>query len=325
MHRCELGRIGICNVYIHALTLINKGSAIGSHIQDHPLRNLPNCFVYFTNMLGDFRYVLHRSTISNDSITNGGDPQSARGKLTQKMFVHNSEFSSQHSTVVHIRSIRFGTLVVSKNLRGGSSWHGCDKQRVAHSVLCNILLEPGPVPSIAGRDIPHVILEDTLTSWRTFVCFIRTLLLRRVARGSAGTEIDGLENILIERLRSLGLKWDLQHLEYISKTLDTDSNWAMTHIGSTAFLSWVEIPIDDSVQVSRNNLSDFLQLVEIEASACSTVISCRSGQLGQADTGQVTNSNLIRSSVLHDLRTKVGTTNSPQILLVRLVIAMIFE
>ena len=42
---CELPKVGIAHVHVERLALVNIGPAVGRHVHQHPLFNLPHCLV----------------------------------------------------------------------------------------------------------------------------------------------------------------------------------------------------------------------------------------------------------------------------------------
>lgn len=97
----------------------------------------------------------------------------------------------------------------------------------------------------------------------------------------------------------------------------------MAHVGPPGLLNGVEIAINDSVQILRHHLGDVLQVLQVKVSLSSKVVS-RSHKLGETDTSQVANRNLIRGSVFHNLSTQVGAFDGSQVLLIGFAIAAVF-
>jgi len=89
-------------VDVQALALTNVRSAIGSHVEDGALRDLPNRLVNVTDILWNLGDILDGAVVRNDTIAYTLSPEAFGSKLTQQVFVDNSEFSREHTTVVHV-------------------------------------------------------------------------------------------------------------------------------------------------------------------------------------------------------------------------------
>ena len=321
VHRSQLlgGRIG--NVNIQTLTLANVWRTVGGQVQDDSLRNLPDSLVDVSEVLWDFFNLLDGSTVRNDLVAEGLVPDSEGSKITQQVLVDDGEFSGQDTSVVNVGGEGFGTLVVSKNLGSGGGGHGCDKQRVAQSVLGNLCLEAGPVPSGARGDAPEVELKLALARWRTGVTLVVTFGLGKSATGRAGTKVDGLEDVSVQ-LSSLGrVKGDLEHSEGVGKTLDTKTDRTVLQVRVAGLFDGVEVAVDDSVQVAGKSHGNLAKLLEIELKWAGRAETA--DQLGKTDAGKVANGGFVFGCVLNNFGTEVGALDGSKVLLVGLAVAVI--
>ena len=75
--------------------------------------------------------------------------------------------------------------------------------------------------------------------------------------------VDGLEDLNVEFLGGCGVEWHAKHHEGIGKTLYTDSDWPMAHVGLPRFRDGVVIDVDDAIQVECDNFSNVVQLLEV--------------------------------------------------------------
>ena len=75
--------------------------------------------------------------------------------------------------------------------------------------------------------------------------------------------VDGLEDLNVEFLGSCGVERHAEHHESICETLHTNSNWSVAHVGLPRFRDWIEIDIDNTIQVEGDNLSNVVQLLEV--------------------------------------------------------------
>lgn len=76
--------------------------------------------------------------------------------------------------------------------------------------------------------------------------------------------VDRLKDPLIELSCFLGFKTNAHDLEDISQALHSNTNRSMSEVGSLCFLNWIEVPIDDLVEVSGANSSDVDELIALE-------------------------------------------------------------
>mmetsp|Transcript_25625 Transcript_25625/g.48843 ORF Transcript_25625/g.48843 Transcript_25625/m.48843 type:complete len:283 (+) Transcript_25625:345-1193(+) len=265
MHARQLRRTGLANVHIHALALADESTAIGSHVQDGALGDFPDCLVDVTNFFGKFSDILDRATVSDDFVANTFSPVTRGSEVAEEMLVYNSKFSGEDTTIVHVARERLGTLVIPQNLGSTRCGHRGHQQRVAHTMLSNLLLKPSPIPSVRRLDSPHIKLEHSLGRRRARVCFIVTLLLRKFHGGLAGSKVDGFENILVELARCLALVRQLHHLKRIRQTLYTNSDRPVTHVAPLRLLDGVEVAFNHSIQILRYHPCDVLQVVQVKA------------------------------------------------------------
>jgi hypothetical protein len=281
------------------------------------LRNLPHGLVQSLDIGRDVGDVLNGTVISNDTVLHSIGPKTHVDKILEEPGVDNLELASKDSALVDVRGVRLEALVVAKNLRSTGSRHGSKEQTVADTVSLDILTEGLPVPKVRGLDIPHVKLKNTLRGRRALEGGVGTLLLGELHRGSQGSVVDGLEDLLVE-LTSLGrLEGHAQSKESIGETLDTKTNGSVTHVAVTSLLDGVVVHIDNLVQVADNDLTDLVQLLEVVASIF--VVDER----GKSQRGKVANGDLVRGAVLNNLSAQVGASDGTKVLLVALAVAVI--
>jgi hypothetical protein len=99
--------------------------------------------------------------VRNDGGLDAIVPQPILSQVSEKVMVDDLEFAREHAAGVDVGGVRLNALVVAEDLSGGGSWHGSHQQRVAHTVLLDLLAQLGPVPQLgAGINTPHVKLQD---------------------------------------------------------------------------------------------------------------------------------------------------------------------
>ena len=120
--------------------------------------------------------------------------------------------------------------------------------------------------------------------------------------------IDGLENLNVEFLCSLGVEWHAKHHESICKTLHTNSDRSMAHVGLPRFRDGVVIDVDNAVQVKCDNLGNVMQPLKI--------VLAMGDKARERDGREVADRSLIWGGVLDDLRAQIGGFDRSQVLLI---------
>ena len=94
------------------------------------------------------------------------------------MLIHNNKLSCQCPTLIQVWSERFKCLIEPHNLWGGCRGHRSKKKTITNTMFHNVFLQCVPIiPSTIRHNIPHIKLENTLRSRRTFKTTISTWIL----------------------------------------------------------------------------------------------------------------------------------------------------
>src|SRR5210317_194188 len=91
----------------------------------------------------------------------------------------------------------------------------------------------------------------------------------------------------------------------------------MLHVGTPRSLHWVEVTVDDAVEIFRDGLSDLVEFRVVEGLRFLVHV------LGESNRSQVAHRCLILVGILYDFGAQVGTLDHTQVLLVRLGVACI--
>ena len=145
MHGCDLAHGRLLHVNVQRLRLVNEGTTVSSHLDDGALRDLPDSLVENLDLVRNVRDALDGSTLGNDAVLHVLGPETHVNKVLKQPRVDNLELSSEHTTGVDVRGVGLEALVVAKNLRGRGCRHGRNEQRIADTVLCDLLLQRGGV------------------------------------------------------------------------------------------------------------------------------------------------------------------------------------
>ncbi len=127
--------------------------------------------------------------------------------------------------------------------------------------------------------------------------------------------VDGFEYECVEFQSLHAFERHLQSQEDIGQTLNANADGTVTHVRTTGFFYGVEILVDNSIEILSDDLSDFMQLLEVELSILYV--------LGQRDRSQIADGNFVGICVLNDFTAQVRRLDCSQMLVVRLVVAVV--
>mmetsp|Transcript_1161 Transcript_1161/g.4600 ORF Transcript_1161/g.4600 Transcript_1161/m.4600 type:complete len:635 (-) Transcript_1161:687-2591(-) len=342
VQRGELTRVGIGHVHVERLRLVDERAAVGGHVHQHALLDLPHRLVNRLEVLGQVQ-ALHGAVVGDEVVLQRGVPQTELGEVVEEVVVHHGELTGKHAARVDVGGVRLEALVVAEDLRGGRGGHGRDEQRVAHAVGGNLLAQAGPVVAVAAghlRDAPHVRLEDALGHGRVGVGFVRAVHGGDgVGLGERG-EVNRLENLRVELLRFGRVEGHAEQDEHVRETLHAEADGAVAHVGALRGVHGVVVDVDDAVQVARRLAGDLGELGVVEVAVLGAE---RAAQLlrfrlagggrgvvldheaGQRDGREVAHRGLLGGGELDDLRAQVGGLDGAEVLLVGLAVARILE
>merc|ERR1719234_1894906 len=184
-------------------------------------------------------------------------------------------------------------------------------------MLGNLGLEGCPVLEVGGSHTPHVVLQLALRHRAAFIGGVGSLNFSKLARGFQGAIVDRLKDLFVKQARLFRLKRQPHKNVSVSKALDTNSNWSVSHVAVPSLLHGVEVHLNDLVQVLRRHLGHLLQALKVVGVRLLVHKSI------DGNGGKIADSYFIRSRVLHDFCAKVGTLDGPQVLLVALSVARV--
>mmetsp|Transcript_1236 Transcript_1236/g.5472 ORF Transcript_1236/g.5472 Transcript_1236/m.5472 type:complete len:326 (+) Transcript_1236:605-1582(+) len=268
MKRRELSAVGVGHVDVEGLGLVDERAAVGGHVHQHALLDLPHRLVDLLEVIREVK-LLHGAVVLDQVVLERRVPQAHLGEVGQKMVVHDGEFTGEHAPGVDVGRVRLEALVVAQDLRRGSRGHGRDEERVANAVRRNLGAKSGPVvPGTAGhlRDAPHVGLEDPLGDGRAGVGLVRPVALGDVVGLGERREVDRLENLRVERLGLGGVERKPEEDEHVGEALDAEADGAVLHVGSLGGLDGVEVDVDDAVEVARHLAGDLREFRVVKVS-----------------------------------------------------------
>mmetsp|Transcript_68652 Transcript_68652/g.112690 ORF Transcript_68652/g.112690 Transcript_68652/m.112690 type:complete len:224 (+) Transcript_68652:389-1060(+) len=220
VHRRELGCGGVHHMDVQGLRLIDVGPAIRGHLKNSALLDLPNRLVEILQILRQVQ-LLHTSIVSDEFHTHLITPKSTRDQILQQMTIDLHKLTRQNPADVQVLRVGFKRLVVSQDLCGAGGGHRSHQQAVAKSMLGNLVLQALPIPaSTAGLFLPEVKLQLALACWATFIGLIGPLQLRQFTGGFASSEVDGLEDVLVQSSSGFAFERQLHHQKCIRQTLN---------------------------------------------------------------------------------------------------------
>lgn len=225
------------------------------------MRDLPNGLVDRLELGGDRGDVLDRTTSSNNEVLHLVVPKAEVDEITQQPWAYNLEVSRQDSSSVEHGCVRleatlsarelpktdiYSPLVPSQDLRGGSSRHRCDKERVPDTVLSDAGPQSSPVPEISRDSTPQVELKFTLRNGRSFISLVFAKFLSHLTRSLESSVVDGLEDLNVEFPGGRRVERHSKSHKGVGETLDTETDGSVSHVAVSC--------LDDGVVVSGNDL-----------------------------------------------------------------------
>jgi hypothetical protein len=144
------------------------------------------------------------------------------------------------------------------------------------------------------------------------------MFLGKFTRCCEGAVVDRFENLNIQFLCLGRVKWKTEGKESVGETLNTQGDRSMTEVTPLCLLDWVVVKVNYLIQVTDDDLGDLVQFAKI-------ILATDSIDEGRQNQGsKVADCHLISRSILDNLSTKIGASDSAQILLVTLAVAGVF-
>ena len=342
MQRRQLTAVGVGHVHVERLRLVDEGAAVGGHVHEDALLDLPDRLVDLLEVVGDVQR-LDGAVVGDELVLEAGVPEAHLGEVGEEVLVHDGELAGEHATGVDVGGVRLEALVVAQNLGRGRGGHGRDEERVADAVLGDLGPEPGPVvPVAAGHlgEAPHVGLEDTVGDGGAGVGLVGSVALGDVVGLGERGEVDGLEDLGVELLRFGRVEGHAEEDEDVGEALNAEADGPVLHVAAPGGLDGVVVDVDDAVEVAGHLAGDLGELVVVEvpvggADGPSELLrlgAARGGlgvvlddEAGQRDGREVAHRGLLRRGVLDNLGAEVGGSDGAEVLLVGLAVARILE
>ena len=316
VHGRQFAHVGGFHKQVERLGLVNKQSAIRSHVDDVAHGNLPNRLVQFLDVGRNGIDVLDGTVAGHDGIFHLLVPKTELNQVQQEVLVHHNKLARQNASGVDVGGIRLEALVVAQNLAGRGRRHRSHQKGVPNAVLANFCTQGLPVPTAAQAvfaNAPHIELELALADGRPFVRLVFAFCFGHVAAGFQGCKVDGFKNVLVQGTCLFGREGVTQHDKGIGQSLNAQAHRTVAHVGVARFGYRVVIAVNNLVQVLGHLVGDVVQHLVVELSVLH--------KTRQGDRGQVAYRHLVGRGVLHDLRAQVGGANDAQVLLVALGVA----
>src|SRR5690606_27689313 len=285
---------------VQALRLADVRTAVGRHVDDHLLRDLPHRLIDVLDVLWDLGNILYGTVCGDQLLPHVLIPQAEFHQVFHQVTVHDDEVAGEGSPRIDIRCVWLKAFVVAENLRGGSRRHGRDQERVPYAVLFHVAFELLPVPASALRgDTPHVELEYALGYRRSLEGFVRAGNFGQLHGCLHGTVVYRFENVFVQAPGFLGVEWHAELDERIRQTLNADAAGAVPHVRPPGLFDGVVVDVDNLVKVARHSLRDLVKLLVIEGAFVGH-------ELRQGNGSQVAHRHFVGCRVLHDLRAEVA-------------------
>src|SRR6056300_379797 len=218
------------------------------------------------------------------------------------MIVYYHKLTGEGTSQIDVGRVRLETLVVSQNLGGRSCGHGRHEKTVSETLRLHTLTHRVPVVTTAefGLTFPHIRLKNTLRSRRPCETLIGSLNLSQFRRSLESRMVHRLEDVCIHETRLFTVEGETTKNKHVSETLNAETDGAMFHVRSSSRLYGVEVTIDDTIEILRDRLRDFVKFVVVESLGLPVHI------LGEGDGCEVAHRRLVFVSVLQNLGTVPG-------------------
>lgn len=178
------------------------------------------------------------------------------------------------SIKLYARGVRLESFVESEDLARRRRGHGGADERVPKAVLSNLLLERRPVPEVGRRNVPEVVLEQTVTGRRSALLEVRRVGSRlagmfggpfacHVAGRLDRCMVNCLEDLEVQLASLRRIERQAKGHEGVGEALHTDADRAVTHVAPLGLLDGVVVDIDDAVEVVSDDLHDVVQFLEV--------------------------------------------------------------
>mmetsp|Transcript_29694 Transcript_29694/g.97086 ORF Transcript_29694/g.97086 Transcript_29694/m.97086 type:complete len:755 (-) Transcript_29694:490-2754(-) len=313
MHGRELARVRVRDVEVQGLGLADERAAVRGHVEDALLLDLPRRLVERLEVVGDGRDALDGALVGDDLVPDLRRPQAPRDEVLEEVLVDDGELAREHAPRVHVRREGLEGLVVAEDLRRRRRGHGREEERVAAAVLAEARAQPLPVPAVRRLHVPQVELEEALGRRRPFVGVVGPELPGEVDGRLHGPEVDGLEDVLVDPLRVVGLVGVPQLHQRVGHALDADADGPVLQVRRLGRAVGVVARVDRRVQIRREDARDALELVEVDLAVAHEV--------GQHEGPQIADGDLAAARVLDDLAAQIRALDGPQMPVVRLGVA----
>ena len=303
MHVRQLRVVGLLHEPVQRLRLAHESAAVGRLVNQHALADLPRRLVQRADLLGDLRDALDAAGAGDDLVLHVAIPDAEVQQVVDEVLVDQRELAGQRAALVDVARDRLKALVVAEDLRRARGRHRREQQRVAHAPARDLGLQRRPVPAAAQRalsDVPHVVLQQALRSRRARERRVRAaplrerLLLRQqrevlldlggplgahgavqlVAQQRAllgdlharrhGAVVDRLKDVAVQRSGLVAVKRQPHERVRVGQALHPDADRAVQLVRRHGLLHRVERPVNDLVDVLRQDLRDAVQLGEVK-------------------------------------------------------------
>lgn len=127
VHTGELAHGRLLQVDVEGLRLIDVGTAVGGHLQNVALGDLPDGLVQGLDVGGNVGDVLDGATIGDDAVLHVVGPQAEVDEVLQEPRVNDLELTSQDTAGVDVRGVGLEALVEAQNLTSTGSRHRSDQ------------------------------------------------------------------------------------------------------------------------------------------------------------------------------------------------------
>eukprot|EP00955_Chlamydomonas_euryale_P118133 366520-Chlamydomonas_euryale.AAC.9 len=117
VQRRELSKVGVGHEHVERLALVDVSAAVGRHVNEHALLDLPNRLVQRLEVVRDVE-VLHAAVGGHQLVLHVWVPQTKAVEVVQQVLVDDGELAGEHAAHVDVGRVGLKALVVAEDLRG---------------------------------------------------------------------------------------------------------------------------------------------------------------------------------------------------------------
>mmetsp|Transcript_19271 Transcript_19271/g.59471 ORF Transcript_19271/g.59471 Transcript_19271/m.59471 type:complete len:324 (-) Transcript_19271:1134-2105(-) len=254
----ELVVVGLGDEGVQGLALVDEGAAVGGVVDESLLFDLPDRLVEGLEVRGHAFQRLDGAFVPQQVLPHLVVPEAAIREIADEVLVGDDELAGVDAPRVQVGRVGLEALVHAHDLGRRGRRHGRDEQRVPQAVLCDLLSEGRPVPTrrLVDDFVPEVGLQEAPGGGGAVVGRVDASLPGEVAGLLEGGEVDGFEDLSVQRPRFVRVEREPHQQEGVREALHADADGPVVLVGAFRRFRRVSGGVDRGVQVFGDGLRD---------------------------------------------------------------------